>query len=178
MEPDDEALVARARKGDDVAFRALFERHHRTVYRFVYTMTADHARAEDVVQDTFVAAYRGLRTWRGQGRLTTWLYSIARNLLAKSLRKADTIEPVPEIADAARSPEGNVLDAEVASAIARALLTLDEDKRTAFALKVIEDLSYEEIAEITGSAPGKLKTDVFRAKERMRELLADFKERG
>ncbi len=77
MEPDEEALVARARGGDDVAFRALFESHHRTVYRFVYTMTADHARTEDVVQDTFVAAYRGLRTWRGHARLTTWLYAIA-----------------------------------------------------------------------------------------------------
>jgi len=177
MEPDDEALVARARGGDDAAFRALFERHHRTVYRFVYSMTADHALAEDVVQDTFVAAHRSLGAWRGHARLSTWLYAIARNVLAKSTRKARANEPLPEIVDTGRNPEGSVLDAEVAGAISRALVALDEEKRTAFVLKVIEGLSYEEIAEITGSALAKLKTDVFRAKERMRELLADFRER-
>ena len=178
MEPDDDALVAQALGGRDEAFRVLFERHHRTVYRFVYAMTADHTRAEDMVQETFVAAHRGLASRRGEGRLTTWLCAIARNLLAKSMRGrrvqiSETPAPL-QLVDPAHTPEERVIAGELSEAISRAVLQLDEEKRTAFVLKMIEGLSYEEASAITGSAVAKLKTDVFRAKSRMRELLAGF----
>jgi RNA polymerase sigma-70 factor (ECF subfamily) len=179
MQPTDDALVQLARGGDDEAFRAIFDRHHRTVYRFAYAMTGDHVRAEDVVQDTFVAAYHGLTRLRGEARLTTWLCAIARNILMKSFRR---MQPQIIASEAAlqpsdvMTPEARLLSEETGRLILGALLQLDEDKRTVFTLKMIEGLSYEEIASITGSAVPKLKTDLFRARARMRELLAEWKE--
>jgi RNA polymerase sigma-70 factor (ECF subfamily) len=181
MEPHDDALVARAREGDDEAFRALFERHHRAVYRFVQAMTGDHSRTEDIVQETFVAAHRGLGTLRGDAKLSTWLFAIARNLALKSFRRAapghetDSSTAALRVASGS-TPEARLLEGELARAVSRALADLDADKRAVFTLKMIEGLSYEEIAAITGSAVAKLKSDVFRAKARLRELLADFRE--
>ena len=174
MQSDDAALVARAARGDDDAFREIFERHHRFVYRFLYAMTGNHHESEELLQETFVAAHAGLRSLRHDSRLTTWLCAIARNVAAKSYRRAARgveidLAPVP-------TPEGALLDGELSRAISRALLELDDDKRTVFTLKMIQGLSYEEIAAITGSAIAKLKTDLFRAKGRMRELLAAYRE--
>src|SRR4051794_10157915 len=127
MEPDDDALVRRARQGSDDAFRLLFERHHRMVYRFVYAMTGDHDRTEDVVQETFVAAYRGLGTLRGEARMTTWLCAIARNIGAKSFRRFRPAHESNSSAAALRvaghgTPETQLLDGELGRAVSRALL--------------------------------------------------------
>jgi RNA polymerase sigma-70 factor (ECF subfamily) len=173
MVPDDEALVARARGGDDDAFRLIFERHHRGVYRFIYALTGDHARTEDVVQDTFVAAYRGMAAFRGGASLRTWLCAVARNTMAKSFRRGSPPAVMPA---AEPTPEAALLGRELDGAIARALRQLDEEKRVVFTLKTMEGLSYDQIAAITGSSIAKLKTDLFRAKAHMRKLLAHFQE--
>ncbi|HEX8155526.1 MAG TPA: sigma-70 family RNA polymerase sigma factor [Thermoanaerobaculia bacterium] len=174
MQSDDAALVARAGRGDDDAFREIFERHHRFVYRFLYAMTGNHHEAEELLQQTFIAAHGGLTSLRHEARLTTWLCAIARNLAAKSYRRAAREIDV-EVASL-QTPERALLDDELSRAIAHALLELDEDKRTVFTLKMIQGLSYEEIAAITGSAVAKLKSDLCRAKGRMRALLAAYRE--
>jgi RNA polymerase sigma-70 factor (ECF subfamily) len=181
MDSDDAALVARALGGSDDAFREIFERHHCFVYRFLYGMTGDHDRTEDLLQDTFAAAFRGLGTLRDESRLTTWLCAIAKNLAAKSYRGA---APAHESAGSdaalqvrdASTPEARLLGREIGDVVARALQQLDYDKRLVFTLKMIQGLSYQEIAAITGTAVAKLKTDLFRAKRRVRELLAADKE--
>lgn len=177
-------LVARVRAGDEEAFRLIFDRYSRPVLRFVYDMVGQRELAEDLTQETFVRAYKGLAGLREEARLSTWLFSIAKNVAREALRtrrrhggnnvELDDAETVFELHDEGPSPAGQLLDKELSGVINRALQKLDEDKRLVFTLKVLQQRSYEEIAEITGFSVGKLKTDLHRARAEMRRRIGPY----
>ncbi len=175
-------LVARVRSGDEEAFRLIFDRYSRPVLSFIYDMVGDRSLAEDLAQETFVRAFRGLESLREESRLSTWLFAIAKNCAREQLRArrrdeanvAIDAEPGFEIHDHARTPSGALLDKELSGVITAALQKLDEDKRTVFTLKVLQQRSYEEIAEITGFSVGKLKTDLHRARAEMRKRIGPY----
>jgi RNA polymerase sigma-70 factor (ECF subfamily) len=145
-------------------------------------MVGDRSLAEDLAQETFVRAFRGLGTLREETKLSTWLFGIARNCALEQLRtrRRDAAnveidaEPAFELHDHARTPSGQLLDKELSGVIEGALQKLDEDKRTVFTLKVLQQRSYEEIAEITGFSVGKLKTDLHRARAEMRKRIGPY----
>src|SRR5690242_12304797 len=82
--PDD--LLARAQRGDDEAFGLIFAYHHRFVYKFIYSMIGDECLAEELTQETFLGAYKGINSLRGEAKLRTWLCGIAKNIVYKHLR--------------------------------------------------------------------------------------------
>ena len=177
-----EELVARVRTGDEEAFRLIFERYSRPVLSFIFDMVGERALAEDLAQETFVRAYRGFDSLREETRLSTWLFAIAKNVARESLRtrRRDAAnveidgEASFELHDHARTPAGQLLDKELSGVIQKALMRLDEDKRLVFTLKVLQQRSYEEIAEITGFSVGKLKTDLHRARAEMRRRIGPY----
>ena len=160
-------------------FRLLFEREHAVVYRFLHGMTGNADTARELTQETFFRAFRAFGSFASRSAPSTWLCGIARNVALNDIRARKPLAPVETIGEATgASPQRELLSRELREAIRRALLTLDEEKRVAFTLKVIEQKSYEEIAAITGAAIGKLKTDVHRARLQMRSLLSEFAEEG
>jgi RNA polymerase sigma-70 factor (ECF subfamily) len=177
-------LIAGVRRGDENAFQLIFEQHHRFIFRFLYGMVGERRLAEELTQETFMQAYRNIGSLREEAKLLSWLCGIARNVALHSLRsrpgKNQWIgiddQEVAELKDAQLTPETRMLNAELKTVIRDALTALDEDKRAVFILKVLQQMSYEEIAEVTGFSIPKLKTDLHRAKIEMRRLIRPYLE--
>jgi RNA polymerase sigma-70 factor, ECF subfamily len=179
-----EELIAGARQGDENAFRLIFEQHHRFVFRFLYGMVGDRRLAEELMQETFLQAYKNIGTLREEAKLLSWLCGIARHVAFHSLRSRSgknqwigiDDDEVAKLKDTQLTPETSMLNTELKAVIHNALATLDEDKRGVFILKVLQQMSYEEIAEVTGFSIPKLKTDLHRAKAEMRRLIRPYLE--
>ncbi|MDQ3819626.1 MAG: sigma-70 family RNA polymerase sigma factor [Acidobacteriota bacterium] len=177
-----EDLIARARRGDEDAFRLIFERYTRPVISFIFYMVSDRALAEELAQETFVRAYRGLGALRDDTKLSTWLFGIAKNVVRESRRASQRGSPdvgldsqtVLEILDERESPSARLLDRELSRIVGRALLQLDEDKRLVFTLKIYQQRSYNEISEITGFSIPKIRNDLHRARAEMRRRLSAY----
>lgn len=177
-----ENLIARARRGDEDAFRLIFERYTRPVISFIFYMVNRRDVAEELAQETFVRAYRNLGALRDEVKLSTWLFGIARNVARESLRERrreqSNIElehsAALEVCDERPSPAGELLDKELNGRMRDALLRLDEDKRLVFTLKVYQQRSYDEIAEITGFSIPKVRNDLHRARAEMRRRLSSY----
>ena len=175
-------LVTRVCAGDSEAFRLIFERYSRPVISFIFDMVNDRALAEELTQETFVRAFRAIRTMRRETKLSTWLFGIARNVARESLRaRARAIshidladKAVMDLSDNRPAPVEGVLSKELNDVIRRSLAALDEDKRLVFTLKVLHQCSYDEIAEITGFSVAKLKTDLHRARAEMRRRVSAY----
>ena len=175
-------LVTRVCAGDSEAFRLIFERYSRPVVSFIFDMVNDRSLAEELTQETFVRAFRAIRTMRRETKLSTWLFGIARNVARESLRaRARAVshidladKSVMDLSDNKPVPVDGVLSKELNGLIRRSLAELDEDKRLVFTLKVLHQCSYEEIAEITGFSLAKLKTDLHRARAEMRRRIGAY----
>jgi RNA polymerase sigma-70 factor (ECF subfamily) len=175
-------LVSRAQRGDHDAFRMIFERYSRPVMSFVYDQLGDREAAEEVAQETFVRAYRSLKSLREETKLSTWLFGIAKNVARESIRSRvrdrhnvdlDDAQ-VLDLSDQSPVPVNQLLDKEFNQVVQRSLAKLDEDKRLVFTLKVLHQRSYEEISEITGFSIPKLKTDLHRARAEMRQRVGRY----
>ncbi|MDQ3324093.1 MAG: sigma-70 family RNA polymerase sigma factor [Acidobacteriota bacterium] len=181
---DSDDLIVRARSGDDEAFGVIFEHHSRFIYKFIYTMLGERSAAEELTQETFLAAYKSIHGLRGDAQLRTWLCAIAKNVVYKSLRirrkegtnSGEQIESLGAADDKNLPPDREVLSRELNHLIRSALARLDADKRLVFILKELQHLSYKEISDITGAAIPKLKTDLHRAKLEMRRALSPYLE--
>lgn len=177
-------LIARAQAGDREAFGLIFQNHSRFVYKFICAMLGGDNGAEELMQETFLAAYKSIQGLRGEARLRTWLCAIAKNLVYKSLRarrkeglRSDTQVEVVKVAHSKTvSPDREFLNKELNYVINSALAELDGDKRLVFTLKELQHLSYKEISEITGFSVPKLKTDLHRAKIEIRRALRPYLE--
>lgn len=177
-------LIASVQSGDREAFGLIFEHHSRFIYKFIYAMLGEHSLAEELTQETFLGAYKGIHGLRGEAQLKTWLCGIAKNVVYKSLRsnrkdgkKADDeVESLDVVDKKNLPPDKEFLNKELNQMIREALAKLDEDKRLVFTLKELQNLSYHEISEITGYAIPKLKTDLHRAKSEMRRVIAPYLE--
>ena len=181
-----EDLIARARRGDEDAFRLIFERYTRPVISFIFYMVNRRDLAEELAQETFLRAYRSLGSLRDEDKLSVWLFGIARNVARESLRASErerrNVEindpSVAGLCDGAASPAGRLLDKELCEAVGAALAALDEDKRSVFVLSVYQQRSYEEICQITGFSLPKVRNDLYRARAEMRRRLSRYRGRG
>lgn len=181
--PDpDRAAVDDARAGDTGAFETLVLRYQARIVNYASALVRDAGVAEDVAQETFVRAWRGLDGFRGESAFKTWLYRIASNVArthvdrrGRQARLADrSLDDGDEALQAADAASG-APDAETAfvtrEAIDRALAELPEELRTALVLRDVEGLDYKEIAGVTGAPLGTVESRIFRARRRMRTLL-------
>lgn len=179
-----EELVARACRGEDEAFRLIFQRHVRPIISFIYDIVGQRDLAEELTQETFVRAYKSLTALRDETKLSTWLFGIAKNVAREALRSRGKEEHkvnidnelVIELSDPKLPPDGQLLNKELSRVIHDALAMLDVDKRLVFTLKVFQHQSYHEIAKITGFSIPKLKTDLHRAKAEMRRRIRPYLE--
>ncbi len=175
-------LIARVRSGDDEAFRLIFDRYARPVMSFIYDMVGQRELAEELAQETFVRAYRGIQGLKDDTKLSTWLFGIAKNVARESLRSKfkdhNRVEMeddgVTQLSDKELLPDDQLINKELNGVIQTALACLDADKREVFTLKVFQQRSYEEIAEITGFSIPKLKTDLHRARAEMRRRIQPY----
>ena len=172
----DEVLVQQVLDGDVDAFAVLVGRYRDRLARYATRLLGNVEDAEEVVQDTFVRAYRAIGRCEDPARFGSWLFSIlinrCRTAGGRSTRRQRTVTS-DEVAVLAASVEPNVDRSAWREEIERALARLDDDQREAFLLKHVEDLSYEEISEMTGVGISALKMRVKRACDRMRVLLQE-----
>jgi RNA polymerase sigma-70 factor, ECF subfamily len=177
-----EDLIARARAGDQEAFRLLFVRFSRPVFQFIYQLVSQRDLADELTQETFVRAYRNLNQLRDDSRFSTWLFGIGHNVAREFLRsKQRQIESLSEEINQSEdtrsiSPVDGVLERELNLAIEKALQELDEERRAIFILKVFQQRSYQEIVEITGFSLAKIKTEMHRARLKLRQRLRCYVE--
>ena len=175
MEYSDAEVVRRVLAGDVDAFSVLVDRYHDHYVRFAAHLVGNREDAEEVVQDTFVRAYRALGRYEERERFGAWLLRIlvnrARTVSAMGRRRERLFpdradDTLPEAAEAHPSER-----AALREEVARALAQLGPDQREAFLLHYVEGLSYEEMAAVTGSGVSALKMRVKRACDRLREIL-------
>ena len=182
----DQILVERVQQGDRQAFDLLVLKYQRRLMRLVSRLVHDPAEAEDVVQESFIKAYRALRHFRGESAFYTWLYRIgintAKNFLVTQGRRAPTTSDL----DAAHgeddfdmlrdinTPESMLASKQIAQTVNAAMELLPVELRTAIVLREIEGLSYEEISEVMGCPIGTVRSRIFRAREVIAEKLKPY----
>jgi RNA polymerase sigma-70 factor (ECF subfamily) len=183
MPQTDSAAVALARDGDSEAFRALVERHSRAVFRLAHRMTGTRQDAEDVVQETFLKAYRQLGRFESRANFGTWLHRIAVNCsidLIRSRPHRESAHDGPDLEqlgageslDPGRaSPERLMLSTEVQESVTNALSSLSRMERAAFVLRHFEGRTIEEISQALGLKTNATKHSIFRAVRKMRVAL-------
>ena len=187
MPQTDAATVALARDGDSEAFRALVERHSRAVFRLAHRMTGSPQDAEDVVQETFLRAYRQLARFESRANFGTWLHRIAVNCSIDLIRSRPHREAAHDGADlehlgmavestdaTGTSPERLMLSTEVHERIGNAMSGLSPMERAAFTLRHFEGRSIEEISLALGLKTNATKHSIFRAVRKMRVALEPF----
>jgi RNA polymerase sigma-70 factor, ECF subfamily len=187
MEIGDAAAVALARTGDSDAFRLLVERHGRRVFQLAYRLTGSEADAEDIVQETFLRAYRNLDRFEERALVGSWLYRIATNCALDWIRsrKGEGAVGGPErgeVAEApavgAAEPERLVGNAQLQERIGAALDGLTGQERAAFTLRHFEGRSIEEIGEVLHTSASATKQAVFRAVQKLRRALGSEEQVG
>jgi RNA polymerase sigma-70 factor, ECF subfamily len=183
MPQTDAAAVALARDGDSEAFRALVERHSRAVYRLAHRMTGTSQDAEDVVQETFLKAYRQLSRFESRANFSTWLHRIAVNCSIDLIRARPHREAGHDAADLEQfgtdgtqdagraSPERLMLSTEVQERVNTAMSALSQMERAAFVLRHFEGRSIDEISQSLGLKTNATKHSIFRAVKKMRVAL-------
>lgn len=176
VEPSDGELVRRVRAGDTAAYGALVSRYRDRLGRYAVHMIGDREDAEEALQDSFVRAYRSLARCDDPARFGAWLYGIlvnrCRTTGARAARRRRMfVHDAQALDGASHADEGDRLD--WADAVNRALARLAPDYREAFLLKHVEDLEYEEIAELTGAGVSALKMRVKRAREQLQKYLRE-----
>ncbi len=176
MTLDDAAAVAEARSGNQEAFKVLVDRHSRTLYRLAYRMTGKAEDAEDVVQETFIRAFRQLSRFEARSNVSTWLYRIAFNCAVDFLRSRPRRESATEsdvlerLAPAATGPtmDDLVYAGQIGERMQVALGDLSEKERAAFLMRHYHGCSIEEIGSTLGMKTNATKHSIFRAVKKMR----------
>jgi RNA polymerase sigma factor (sigma-70 family) len=168
----DERLVARVRAGDDRAFEALYDRHHRPLLAFCRHLLGSPEEAEDALQHTFIAAHRALRRDERPVMLRAWLFAIARNRCLSVLRSRRNIVALTEVEPTLPATVGlaaQVEQREDLQALVRDLHALSDDQRAALVLSELGDLDHEEIAGVLGVRRARVATLVFQARASLME---------
>ena len=179
------AVLARAQQGDSEAFRELVERHSRSVFRLAYRMTGNEQDAEDVVQESFLRAYKQLGRFESRANFGTWLYRIVSNcsvdlMRAKQARhdqvRGDSIDEAAQLpAGDLPGPERIAQSAEIERRVQAALSELSPLERAAFTLRHYEGRSIEEISAALNLGTSAAKHSVFRAVKKLRIALAPLR---
>jgi RNA polymerase sigma-70 factor (ECF subfamily) len=186
MEWTDQEAASRAGAGDQGAFRVLVERHSHAIFRLAFRMSGNEQDAEDLVQETFLRAYKQLHRFDGRSAVSTWLYRICMNCsldLIRARKQRPEQQPVTmagdegmnhwleQVAGHEPSPERLSQSQEIAGILGPALKRLSETERHAFILRHYEGCGIEQIAEVLGVQASAAKHSVFRAVQKLRKAL-------
>ena len=176
MQFDERELIERCRSGDDTAFAELVDRYKDLVYGLIYRMVPDRGVADDLSQEVFLKVHRGLPYFRGEARLSTWVFRIVQNVCAqaRSARRPDaSLDSAP--GDQPRREPGSIDGAfgsiEDRDRLDKALAQLPPNYRLLVVAHYVRGVQYEALAEALNVPLGTVKTHLYRAKRRLRELL-------
>src|SRR5262245_30994703 len=174
-ELDEPSLVAACLAGEPDAFDLIVEGHRRPVYQLCYRYVGNHEDASDLAQDVFLRAYRGLRNFRGQSSLSTWLYRIAVNVcLNRIAMKTPHMESIAahQFVDVnGESAAETILKAERGARVRAAIAQLPPKQRSTLILRMYHEMSHQQIAEALGSSVGAVKANFFHALGNLKKLL-------
>jgi RNA polymerase sigma-70 factor, ECF subfamily len=182
-------LIARLKERDEQAFNEIVRVHGDKVFSLVYRMIGNRAEAEDLAQEVFITVFKTVDSFRGESKFSTWLLRIAANhcknrikYLSRRRNDPGGLDGVSEaaMADMGRSPIQSHIDApdvlleaaELERLMQQAIWTLDEEHRLLIVLRDVEELSYEEIGEVSGLPEGTIKSRLHRARMSIKEFLA------
>jgi len=172
------ALVEAALTNTAGAFDLIVERHRRQVYQLCYRFVGNHEDASDLSQEVFLRAFRGLKNFKGQATLGTWLYRIGVNVCLNRVSvKRPASEPIDEAAfvdERSETASDRVLRDERAVAVRRAVAQLPDKQRTTLVLRMFHEMSHQEIAESLGTTVGAVKANVFHALQNLKKILPEF----
>jgi len=177
----DAQLIDEVEKGNQAAFDILFSKYNNKLYASLLAFTKSQDLAEDLTQKTFIRVWKKIETFRGDSSFFTWIYRIAINLAknefsskqAKNQGITDNIDDTYDLESSVSSPESHAIEAESMQAVMDFIASLPTDLREAISLREFDGKSYEEIAQITGSPIGTVRSRIFRARE---EILNFMKE--
>ena len=179
MQVDDRELIERCRAGDDTAFAELVDRYKDLVFGLIYRMVADRGKAEDLAQDVFLKVHRGIPYFRGEARLSTWIFRIVQHVCIQ----ARTHRPADQPLDAPAGPDTPPREfgaddrafaaVETRDRVEKALAQLPENYRMLVIAHYLRGVQYDALAEALNLPLGTVKTHLYRAKRRLRELLAE-----
>jgi RNA polymerase sigma-70 factor (ECF subfamily) len=192
--PDDRALVERAQRGEEAAFRMLVERYQRRVVSHALSMVKDPDEAMDIAQETFVRVHRYLPSFKGDSSFFTWTWRIATNLCLDAARKkgrgerlgitshgdeedardAEIEAAMDPVSAALAGPGRRAENRELADKLQEALATLSENHRTILLLRELEGLSYEELSQTLGIRKGTVMSRLFHARLKMQRKLREY----
>ena len=180
-------LIRRLQQRDEVAFSEVVRLYQHKVYNLLYRMIGSHEEAEDLAQEVFVTVFKSIDSFRGESKFSTWLYRVAANhcknrikyLSRRSRTSGDGLDGVPEhsMEDAGSAPLQSHIDApdqileglQLEKLLAQAIAALDEEHRLLIVLRDVEELSYQEIGEITSLNEGTVKSRLHRARMAIKE---------
>jgi RNA polymerase sigma-70 factor (ECF subfamily) len=189
----DEELMLRVQDGDTDCYDVLVERFKVRLFNYLFRLTGSRDDAEEIAQEAFVKAYIHSDKYKTIARFSTWLYTIATNLVRNRLRSrsrapkivslwtrsADSDEErTLDIEDTRKSPDEVINDAELGEIISRAIQRIPAKYRESFVLREINELSYEEIAAVTGLKLGTVRSRINRARNHFRQAVAPVVEKG
>ncbi|MGE0041797.1 MAG: RNA polymerase sigma factor [Vicinamibacterales bacterium] len=175
----EQELIERCRRGDDWAFRELVDQHKGLVFALVSRSVTDTARAEELAQEVFLRVHRGLAYFRGEARLSTWIYRIVSNVVAEEGKRRRPVvlslderleDDRPRVPEPGR-PDRAFGDMELRDRLEKAIRTLPAREQVLVNGHYLQGLKYEELAEALDLPLGTVKTHLFRAKRRLRDLL-------
>ncbi len=189
----DRDLVLACQRREPQAFEELVKRHQKTVYALLYQLAPDWQDTSDLAQEVFIRIWRSINNLRNPSSFRSWLTQIVTNLFYDELRKRprrlptvsmdesldegeETGEHTRDIPDESDLPHDKVLNKELSEVIREAMLKLPEQFRTAIVLREVEGLSYEEIADITQTEMGTVKSRIARARLKLQEMLKPYLE--
>jgi RNA polymerase sigma-70 factor (ECF subfamily) len=167
-------LVERCRQGDDTAFQELVDRYKDLVFALIARATQDRSRADDLAQDVFLRVHRGLPYFRGEARLSTWIYRIVANVCAQPPGPAATVSLDDAQTAAWATPSATdrqFSDLELRDRLEKAIARLPANYRLLVAAHYLDGIRYEDLAEALKLPLGTVKTHLHRAKQQLRRLL-------
>ena len=181
----DQKLVEKAQKGDKKAFGMLVEKYQRRLNRLLSRMVRDQSEIEDIVQDSFIKAYRAINNFRGDSAFYTWLYRIgintAKNHLVKlgkrpkamnevEIEEIENFEDAPDLRNH-ETPESTMMSSQIVASVNQTIAALPNELKEAISLREMDGLSYEEIADLMNCPIGTVRSRIFRAREVIAEKL-------
>jgi len=173
LRDEDREAVLASQRGEREAFDPLVDRYQRDVYRLCYRYVSNHHDASDMAQEVFLKAFRAIQKFRGESSFSTWLYRIAVNtcLNFRSSKKPDGDELSDTLADRRIGVVEEMERSERSQRVRDAVKRLPEKQRATLILKIYQDLTHEEVAQILGSSVGTVKANLFHALGNLRKML-------
>lgn len=188
----DEDLMLRVQEGEATCFDVLVERYKTRLFNYLLRLVGDRDEAEEVAQEAFVKAYIHAGKYKTIAKFSTWLYTIATNLVRNKMRSRSRAPKIfslwnqydgeeerqVDVVDTERTPDERMNDLELSDVISEAIGKIPEKYRTSFVLREINQLSYEEIAAVTGLKLGTVRSRINRARNYFRQIVEPLLEKG